>query len=68
MNADKIRWLYCACCGAHVKGRQWPNQDTGYGLCGDCGDRIPQRHADYTPEEMERVYGRRGYHYGENLS
>lgn len=30
-----IRWMSCTCCGEGYRGRQWFNQDTGYGL-GDC--------------------------------
>lgn len=30
-----IKWMTCTCCGEDYKGRQWWNQDTGYGL-GDC--------------------------------
>ena len=29
------RWLTCTCCGEDFRGRQYWNQDTGYGL-GDC--------------------------------
>lgn len=30
-----IRWMECTCCGEDYRGRQWWNQDCGYG-CGDC--------------------------------
>jgi len=30
-----IKWLSCTCCGEQFQGRQWWNQDCGYGL-GDC--------------------------------
>lgn len=30
-----IQWLECTCCGEWYKGRQWWNQDDGFGL-GDC--------------------------------
>jgi len=28
--------LICACCGGNALGKQWPNQDTGYGICSRC--------------------------------
>ena len=31
----RVRWMTCACCGQTYRGRQWWNQDCGYGL-GDC--------------------------------
>lgn len=30
--------MECACCGNSVKGRQYWNQDDGYGLCNDCAN------------------------------
>lgn len=30
-----IKWMQCTCCGEGYQGRQWWNQDSGYGL-GDC--------------------------------
>ncbi len=55
------RRLSCACCGAVTRGRQWHNQDTGYGLCSTCADWITARHMQ--PEELERTYGKRGIHF-----
>lgn len=65
LGLGKIRWLRCACCGSGTRGRQWPNQDTGFGLCASCGDWIPatDRSGEYTPEGMRRTYGVRGVHY-----
>lgn len=34
-RARPIRRMTCTCCGAYYRGRQWWNQDTGFGL-GDC--------------------------------
>lgn len=34
-RARKIRWMTCTCCGETYRGRQWWNQDCGFGL-GDC--------------------------------
>lgn len=52
-----IKTLFCSCCGAWTKGRQWHNRDIGYGLCGECANRLKDK------EEMERCYGKEGYHY-----
>lgn len=30
-----IKWMQCTCCGESYQGRQWWNQDAGFGL-GDC--------------------------------
>ena len=34
-RAKPLRWMRCTCCGEDYIGRQWWNQDIGYGL-GDC--------------------------------
>jgi len=34
-RAKPVQWLDCTCCGQSYPGRQWWNQDTGFGL-GDC--------------------------------
>ena len=34
-KAKRIRNMRCCCCGGCYRGRQWWNQDCGYGL-GDC--------------------------------
>lgn len=34
-RAKPIKWMECTCCGESYQGRQWWNQDAGYGL-GDC--------------------------------
>lgn len=34
-RAKPIKWMECTCCGRFYYGRQWWNQDHGYGL-GDC--------------------------------
>lgn len=64
MTKASVSRLLCCCCGASTRGRQWWNQDTGYGLCAECGDWIPSRPGhQMTPEDMERTYGTRGVHY-----
>lgn len=34
-RAKRVKWMTCTCCGQTYQGRQWWNQDCGYGL-GDC--------------------------------
>lgn len=34
-KSKPIKWMICTCCGEDYKGRQWFNQDAGYGM-GDC--------------------------------
>jgi hypothetical protein len=53
----------CACCG-EVAGEwvQWPNQDTGTGLCQRCVDWIQGR-GTYSDEEFVQIYGQAGVHY-----
>ncbi|QLI49444.1 hypothetical protein vBPaeMUSP18_65 [Pseudomonas phage vB_PaeM_USP_18] len=55
-----VRGLTCTCCGSYLKGRQFHNQDTGYGLCNDCIDYCG-RHFD--ADQFQRTYGLRGAHY-----
>lgn len=31
-----IKWMECSCCGDGYSGRQWWNQDVGYGVCNNC--------------------------------
>lgn len=55
-----IKTLNCSCCGQYTQGRQWWNQDTGYGLCESCAGIISKSE---DPESMESCYGRKGEHY-----
>ena len=61
------RTLYCACCGARTRGRQWWNQDNGYGICAKCVNWIKNRERNFgtNPDdaEIERLYGVRGVHW-----
>lgn len=59
-----VRTLYCSCCGAVTRGRQWWNRDTGYGVCLRCVAWLESRGT--AAEELERNYGARGVHYGIN--
>lgn len=53
-----VRTLLCCCCGSYTKGRQFHNQDTGFGLGTCCVDFVKARVPD-----MERTYGVEGVHY-----
>ena len=65
MNSNEpIRNLYCTCCGARHRGRQWHNMDTGYGLCAACYVWIKSRNRqEETQEWLERTYGIAGLHH-----
>ena len=51
-----IRWLTCGCCGTYTLGRQWWNQDKGYGMCVKCWRRF------YKDDYCSSI-GRRGVHF-----
>lgn len=58
-----IRTLRCCCCGAWTKGRQFHNQDNGFGLGSCCVEYVRAK----TPEMegfVQRTYGVAGVHYG----
>lgn len=67
-----IRSLTCSCCGETTTGRQWWNQDTGYGICKKCIDKVREsahyESHDGTPWTdkdaiLEQLYGPRGTHF-----
>lgn len=62
-----MKRLRCSCCLAATAGRQWPNQDVGYGLCPSCGDWIASHRPfggdPMTAEEITACYGVRGVHW-----
>jgi hypothetical protein len=53
-----LRRLICCCCGAATTGRQFHNQDRGYGLGSCCVEFVKPR-----TDDMERTYGKEGVHY-----
>lgn len=59
-RAKPIKWMTCTCCGESYQGRQWWNQDAGYGL-GDCC--VNYCHADRTPGAESSCYGVSGVHF-----
>lgn len=58
---QRVRTLDCCCCGGFTIGRQWWNQDTGFGLCAKCVTLC--RRGMASDEEMRLTYGTRGEHY-----
>ena len=50
--------LKCCCCGGATLGRQFHNQDTGFGLGACCVDFVKPR-----TEDMARTYGAEGIHF-----
>lgn len=58
-RAKPIKWMTCTCCGESLQGREWWNQEPGYGLC----DRCATRHAGTKPGEESSTYGVHGVHY-----
>lgn len=57
----RIVSLSCCCCGQGLRGRQWWNRDTGYGICTKCIDW--QRSRGLDAEEERLSYGDEGVHY-----
>jgi hypothetical protein len=56
------RRMKCSCCGADAgRWEQWPNRDTGFGVCASCIDWLKQRGS--TEAELQDLYGRPGIHY-----
>lgn len=55
----------CSCCGGSAGSwRQWPNRDTGWGMCRTCIDWLVARDAhDGTPEMVRDLYGIPGVHH-----
>lgn len=53
-----VRWLKCCVCGGRHLGRQFSNQDLGWGLGNCCVDFVRPR-----VEDMQRTYGIEGVHY-----
>lgn len=58
-----IRRLECCCCGSvEIRGRQWWNRDTGYGICVACIQFV--RNHGETEVEIRDNYGIEGVHWG----
>ena len=54
--------LICICCGKRAFGKQWWNQEDGYGLCAQCGKQLREK----GEPRLEESYGIRGVHYDIN--
>lgn len=54
-----IKWMSCTCCGESMRGRNWWNQEPGYGLCDACATK----HCGVADGEESQTYGVRGVHY-----
>lgn len=68
MNVKPIKTLICSCCGQHTKGRQWWNQDTGYGMCSKCIESV-EKHRNYQDREyLKQTYGIENVHYFKEAS
>lgn len=61
VKGHDVKILQCACCGRNALGKQWWNQDTGYGVCARCA-------YDEDQEQVEKMYGKAGEHYAAYLS
>lgn len=56
------RELACACCGGYAgRWQQWPNRDTGYGVCRRCVEWIAEQ--GESPEKIRDDYGVAGVNY-----
>ena len=58
LNPTPIQELTCGCCSGSARGRQWWNQDQGYGLCDKCINLCVGDAA------FSSAYGHRGIHWG----
>ena len=59
-RARRIKWMNCTCCGESYQGRQWWNQDQGFGL-GDCC--VDMCGASRIPQTESECYGVAGIHF-----
>jgi len=57
-----VRSLQCGCCGGEARGRQWWNQDKGYGMCSNCIKWIREKGKE-TEEEIRQCYGIEHIHF-----
>ena len=55
--------LRCAICGEAAFGKQWWNQDKGYGICMKCADHIEKRLGE---DELKKSFGIRGVNFKDN--
>ena len=56
-----MAYLRCSCCGERCAGRQWWNQDNGFGLCERCVEY--SLFQCRSPPDLRRSYGVPGRHW-----
>ena len=59
-KAKPLKTLQCTACGEEFQGRQWWNQDTGYGLGPCCYDFAARGFTEAS--EFRETYGHTGVH------
>ncbi len=59
-SISPIKNLVCSCCGEYIRGRQWHNRDTGYGLGSCCVDYCRRNTSE---AEFVQTYGVDGFHF-----
>lgn len=57
--------LKCAVCGGNAPGRQWFNQDKGFGICAHCFTSIVEKEGQ---EQAVKSYGHPGIHHSPDRS
>lgn len=62
-RSKPVRRMLCTCCGGVYSGRQWSNQDTGWGLGDCCVEYVKARYSDDGTQTFEQCYGLDGVHY-----
>lgn len=65
-RSKPVRHMYCTCCGAIYRGRQWANQDTGHGLGDCCVEYVRAKYVEVGTQTFEQCYGIEGIHYSIN--
>lgn len=59
-RAKPIKSLSCTCCGDGLRGRDWWNQEPGYGLCDCC---VSLCCGTIEPGQESSIYGVAGIHF-----
>lgn len=65
LETGVARELRCSCCGGYAgRWRQWPNRDTGYGVCAPCIKWMRERiERGVQTDDLARNYGVAGINY-----
>lgn len=59
-RAKPIKWLTCTCCGDGLQGRDWWNQEPGYGFCDSCASRFS---GEIEAGQESQTHGVAGVHF-----